>query len=70
MPVGSGDRSGNTELRPLCKREIDERIDELAGQVMRKIVNGARLDPADRPQTIELRPADLVRSMRPFLVYN
>lgn len=59
-------------MKPLTKEEIDRRIGELVAEV----AAGAELEEADRftdpdflsPRWIE--PAELVRRLQPFLVYN
>ncbi len=72
MVRNGGNRLFSEVMRPLTKHEIDRRIGHLLTEV-------AGLDKPDdgeeSPESISLRPRwisseELVRRMRPFLVYN
>jgi hypothetical protein len=64
------DRSGETAqqvLRPLTREEIMERLQNVASHVASEHEEHAPVEPSE-PRWI--RPADLVRRMRPYIVYN
>ena len=72
MARNGGNRLDSEVMRPLTKHEIDRRISHLLTEV-------AGLEKPDdgeeSPESISLRPRrispeELVRRMRPFLVYN
>jgi len=58
-------------LRPLSRAEIAERMSEMAADVAVTVAaeNGASRH-ADPSEPRWIRPADFVRRMRPYLVYN
>ena len=62
MPSQTRTEVRETGMLTLTKQEIDRRIDHLVRQV------AAGEHESSRPRRIEA--ADLVRRMRPFLVYN
>ena len=69
MPVERDDRVGQTEIRTLTKKEIDQRIEELIREVSVLQSGGGNGSPGGRePRWIA--PAELVRRLRRFIVYN
>lgn len=62
MPSQPTTDHGESRVVVLTKQEIDRRIDDL----VRKVT--AVEEDSSRPQRIEA--ADLIRRVRPFLVYN
>ena len=72
MAQDRDERITRAELRPLTKREIDQQLQQLAEEVVGRALCGAVDDSADGrtllPRWIE--PAELVRRLGPFIVYN
>jgi len=62
MPSQPTTEHGESRMVVLTKREIDRRIDDLVREV------AAVEEDSSRPRRI--KAADLVRRVRPFLVYN
>ena len=60
----------STELRPLTKHELDRRLEQLVAE----IVHGRPRDESSRDdldlKPRRIAPAELVRRMRKFIVYN
>jgi hypothetical protein len=58
-------------LRPLHRREIDRRLEQLAGEVASALLPEASIaerGPRPRPRWVDTKA--FVEQMRPFLVYN
>jgi hypothetical protein len=67
MPVQRRKPWGKPSIRPLSKQEIDRRMADLVSELLTPGGGQAR-DPAPTPRLIS--PAELVRRMSRFLVYN
>jgi hypothetical protein len=62
-------RAAQVSVRPLTKEEIDRRIESLVAQVTgADAAGGGAGEDAVRPRWIS--PGELVRRLRPFIVYN
>jgi len=63
---------GTASLKPLTRNDLDQHIQQVASEVASDAVvdlaADAASDEALKPRWI--RPADLVRRMRPYIVYN
>jgi len=72
MPSDLEDRTAVSRPRPLTKADIDYRMQQLIEEVAAPGGNRGEMSRADadalRPRWIE--PAELVRRMSRFLVYN
>lgn len=72
MKHGDGEKISTATLRPLDSSELDQRIHRLIADVAQEI------EPPDDPsissssavQPRWIEPAELVRRMQPYLVYN
>lgn len=63
------DRDGTKTIRPLTKQEIDERLHGLIAEVAGSV--GGASEPNGSEQVPQwITPAELVRRMSRFLVYN
>ena len=60
----------STQLRPLTKHELDRRLEQLVAEIARgRPRDGSSRDDLElKPHRIA--PAELVRRMRKFIVYN
>ena len=72
MAIDPETRIRTLSLRPLTRDDIDQQIQYVASQVacdaVIDLTAEASSDETLRPRWI--RPADLVRRMRPYMVYN
>ena len=69
MPSDLDDRPAQSTLRPLTKAAIDCRIQRL----IEEIATPCREDARSAPESLSprwIKPAELVRRMSRFLVYN
>jgi hypothetical protein len=59
-------------LKPLTRDDLDQRIQHVASEVASDAVVNRAVEAAS-DETLKprwIRPADLVRRMRPYIVYN
>ena len=59
-------------LKPLTRDDLDQRIQRVASEVASDAVVNRAVEAAS-DETLKprwIRPADLVRRMRPYIVYN
>ena len=69
MPAERDTRTGQTAIRTLTKKEIDRRIEELIREVsLLRTGTAEGADGGREPRWIA--PAELVRRLRKFIVYN
>ena len=69
MALSNGDRTAEGTIRTLTKQEIDRRIDDLVKEVaLPREVDACA--PAETAQPRWIAPAELVRRLRRFMVYN
>jgi hypothetical protein len=72
MAIDPETRVLNASLKPLTRDDIDQQIQYVASQVacdaIVDLTAEAASDEPLKPRWI--RPADLVRRMRPYMVYN
>jgi hypothetical protein len=72
MASDRDDRIQTLSLKPLTRNELDQQIQSVASQV----AGDALVDPSaeaswdERLKPRWIRPADLVRRMSPYIVYN
>jgi hypothetical protein len=57
-------------LRPLTKHELDRRVEQVVAELALDWPREAPGSDEDRLRPWRIAPADLVRRMRKFIVYN
>jgi hypothetical protein len=72
MAIDRDDRIRTVGLKPLTRNDLNQRIQRVASQVAcdSKVDVRAEAESDESLKPRWIRPADLVRRMRPYIVYN